>query len=83
MPADRTTPVAVDTPIEPHKKPVRKELTDDWVEPVVEAISETTDQDTIKEEAPQSNLRGSLAASVSKNQLPVAPTAKKTGPTRI
>ena len=77
------TPVAVDTPIEPHKKPVRKELTDDWVEPVVEAISETTDQDTIKEEAPQSNLRGSLAASVSKNQLPVAPTAKKTGPTRI
>jgi hypothetical protein len=73
------TPVAVDTPIEPHKKPVRKELTDDWVEPV----AETATQEIVEEEAPRSTLRGSLAASVSTNQLPVAPTAKKTGPSRI
>jgi len=73
------TPVAVDTPLEPHKKPVRKELTDDWVEPV----AETATQEIVEEEAPRSTLRGSLAASVSTNQLPVAPTAKKTGPSRI
>lgn len=77
------TPVAVDTPIEPHKKPVRKELTDDWVEPVVEATVETPTQEIIEEESPKSNLRGSLAASVSKNQLSAGPTVKKTGPTRI
>lgn len=73
------TPVAVDTPLEPHKKPVRKELTDDWVEPV----AETTTQEIVEKEESQSTLRGSLAASVSKNQLPVTTTVKKTGPSRI
>lgn len=71
------TPVAVDTPIEPAKREVKKDLVDDWIEPAVPpAPVETPTTST----AP---LRGTLAGSVSKNKPADKEVPKKTGPSRI
>ena len=76
-----SSPIATDSPPVSHKKVVKKESTDDWIEPVVEThtppeISETQESTPV--------LRGRLADSVAKN-LPQEPAVKpkKTGPTRI
>lgn len=72
------TPVAVDVPLEPAKRTVKKDLTDNWIEPVPQVQEETTEEQ--QEETPK--LRGSLADAVSKNKLST-PAVKKTGPSRI
>lgn len=91
------TPVATDNVPRSHKKTVQKDLTDDWVEPLVvdspitepsfpSAVNETTVTvaEVEPEPEPKTKLRGSLAGSVAKTQA-VNPTEapKKTGPSRI
>lgn len=82
------TPVATDNVPRSHKKTVQKDLTDDWIEPVVTAP--TTTEPLVEEELPEAEpepttkLRGSLAGSVAKTQAASpAETPKKTGPSRI
>lgn len=74
------TPLAVDEPPQPKKRETKKDLVDEWVEPVqpeselpVEEASAT----------PQPKLRGSLADSVAKNQPVTKVPAKRSGPSRI
>jgi hypothetical protein len=71
------TPVATDRVPMP-REAQKKDLVDDWVEPAV--IKEET---KAEEPTPVKPLRGSLANSVAKTQLPKDPEPKKTGPTRI
>lgn len=80
------TPVASERVPQSHKQTTKKDLIDDWVEPAIKAPISTE----IEEPEPAQSvatdpkpLRGSLAGSVAKTQLPAEPAAKKTGPTRI
>ena len=75
------TPLAVDEPPQPRKREVKKDLVDDWVEPVVQESSDTPEM--IQDTTPQPKLRGSLADSVAKNQPAAKPVPKRTGPSRI
>lgn len=74
------TPVAVDNPPISHKKEVKKDLLDDWIEPAQEQEIEQQ-KETTEETKPR--LRGSLADSISKTQPQPKDAPKKTGPTRI
>jgi hypothetical protein len=73
------TPMAIDQPPQPRRKEVKKDLTDEWVEPIV-AFESTA---PIEEEIAQPKLRGSLADTVAKNQPTTKTPVRKTGPTRI
>jgi hypothetical protein len=73
------TPVATDLVATPRES-TKKDLVDDWVEPAVvkeEIENKTDDSLAVKP------LRGSLANSVAKTQLPKEEEPKKTGPSRI
>jgi hypothetical protein len=72
------TPVATDRMPVAREAP-KKDLVDDWVEPAQPKEVEIN----INEPTPTKPLRGSLASSVAKTQLPKEPEPKKTGPTRI
>lgn len=74
------TPVAVDKVPTPRPKASKKDLVDEWIEPVEESQSS---QNEIAEELAKPKLRGSLADSVSKNQPAEKLEAKRSGPTRI
>ena len=71
------TPMAIDEPPQPRRRAVAKDMTDDWVEPIIEQTpaAETAEL--------QTRLRGSLADSVAKNQPAGKPVPKRTGPSRI
>jgi hypothetical protein len=56
----------------------KRDLVDDWVEPV--HVQEEVKIEDLPSTKP---LRGSLANSVAKTQLPKEPEPKKSGPTRI
>lgn len=72
------TPVATDRMPAP-REATKKDLVDDWVEPA------PVQEPQLKIEQPIATkpLRGSLASSVAKTQLPQEEEPKKTGPTRI
>lgn len=72
------TPVATDNMPVP-REAAKKDLVDDWIEPVIEEPVAEQVEETVSPKA----LRGSLASSVSKTQLPKEPEPKKTGPSRI
>lgn len=72
------TPVATDGIPQSVKKEVSRDLTDDWIEPVVQTPIEV---EASTDDQPQ--LRGRLADSISKNKPPEKEAPKKTGPTRI
>ncbi len=72
------TPVATDHMPAPREAP-KKDLVDDWVEPA--PVKEV--ESKVSEPAATKPLRGSLASSVAKTQLPKEEEPKKTGPTRI
>lgn len=72
------TPLAVDQPPQPRQKEVRKDLVDEWIEPVVEETADPKPDTT-----PRPKLRGSLADAVSKNQPAEKAPAKRSGPSRI
>jgi hypothetical protein len=75
------TPVASDYVPMP-REPARRDLVDDWVEPVV--IKEESQPEFEPEPDPATRpLRGSLASAVAKTQPPKETVPKKTGPTRI
>lgn len=78
------TPVAVDKPQQP-RKPEKKDLTDEWVEPVVMQEEQENSSEADKQPpAPEKpKLRGSLADSLSKNKPQEKEQPKKTGPSRI
>jgi hypothetical protein len=71
------TPVATDRVPVPREEP-KRDLVDDWVEPAAQPIEEKS-----QEQAQTKPLRGSLASSVARTQLPKEEEPKKTGPTRI
>lgn len=73
------TPVATDLKPMPRETP-KPDLVDDWVEP---AVPKQSQEPKAEEPTPNKPLRGSLANSVAKTQLPKEPEPKKTGPTRI
>lgn len=75
------TPIATDSPPVSHKKVIKKDLVDDWIEPQIEDMPEPDTTEPVEEKPV---LRGRLADSVAKT-LPVETAAKpkKTGPTRI
>jgi len=73
------TPVAVDVPLESHRKEKKKMLDDEWEEPIVEVVQSSQDI----EQENKSVLRGSLADSVSKNKIADKQEPNKTGPSRI
>lgn len=73
------TPVATDH-IPMPREPMKKDIIDDWIEPVESNIEEVVEQQAAPETKP---LRGSLASSVAKVQTPKEPEIKKTGPSRI
>jgi hypothetical protein len=75
------TPVASDRVPMP-REPQPKDLTDDWVEPIVvqKQIEEKVQEDA---KVPAKPLRGSLANSIANTQPPKEPEPKKTGPSRI
>lgn len=76
-----SSPIATDSPPVSHKKVVKKELTDDWIEPVLEVAPQPEVTDTAESKPV---LRGRLADSVAKNLPPESEVKpKKTGPTRI
>lgn len=77
------TPVATDTMPKSHKQEKKRDLVDDWVEPVVEQA--VPEQETVSEVAEPSKpvIRGSLAGSIAKTQPATPPEPKKTGPSRI
>ena len=72
------TPVATDHMPTPREEP-KRDLVDDWVEPVVETQVAAQESEPV----PTKQLRGSLANSVARTQLPRDEEPKKTGPTRI
>jgi hypothetical protein len=67
------TPVAVDQVPQPRVKETKKDLVDDWIEPVTEP----------EPEAETPKLRGSLADSISKTKQDKELPKKSTGPSRI
>jgi hypothetical protein len=71
------TPVATDRMPTPRETP-KQDLVDDWVEPAQEVA-----EPAVEETSTTKPLRGSLASSVAKTQLPREEEPKKTGPTRI
>jgi hypothetical protein len=71
------TPVATDRMPVPRQES-KRDLVDDWVEPV--HVQEEVKIEDLPSTKP---LRGSLANSVAKTQLPKEPEPKKSGPTRI
>jgi hypothetical protein len=75
------TPVATDNMPVSHKQEKKRDLVDDWVEPVVEQSA----ADPIPEVAEPAKpvIRGSLAGSIAKTQPATPPEPKKTGPSRI
>ena len=73
------TPVATDRMPTPRETP-KRDLVDDWVEP---AQTKDIVENTVEEISTTKPLRGSLASSVAKTQLPREEEPKKTGPTRI
>jgi hypothetical protein len=73
------TPTAVDTPPQPHQRTVKKDLTDDWLEPPAQPEI-TAPADSVQTKPA---LRGSLADSVAKNKSTEQEVSKKSGPTRI
>lgn len=73
------TPVATDHMPQSHKKENKKDLTDDWIEPV----PQMTEDADIEEDQPKTTLRGSLADSVAKSQPQPKDQPKKSGPSRI
>jgi len=73
------TPVASDRIPMPREAP-KRDLVDDWVEP---AKTDPVEETKIEQPTATKPLRGSLASSVAKTQLPKEPEPKKTGPTRI
>jgi len=73
------TPVASDL-IPTPREAAKKDLVDDWVEPLI-TVSELADETLNELEIKPP--RGSLASSVSKTPLPKSSDPKKTGPTRI
>jgi hypothetical protein len=73
------TPVATDRVPVP-REAVKKDLVDDWVEPAV--VKEEV-ENKIDDSMAVKPLRGSLANSVAKTQLPKEEEPKKTGPSRI
>jgi len=82
------TPVASDhIPIPKENKQAKKDLMDEWEEPVVVKKPEPVEdsaQDVKVEVAPlPKNIRGSLANSVAKTQPAKEPEPIKPGPTRI
>lgn len=72
------TPVATDRMPMPREEP-KRDLVDDWVEPAVLKEPEPKTEQPVATKP----LRGSLASSVAKTQLPQDEEPKKTGPTRI
>ena len=72
------TPLAVDEPPQPRKRETKKDLVDEWVEPINEEIPEVVPQTSV-----QPKLRGSLADSVAKNQPVTKAPVKRSGPSRI
>ncbi len=72
------TPVATDHMPVPREAP-KKDLVDDWVEPAVIKDEEAKPAEPVSSKP----LRGSLASSVAKTQLPKEEEPKKSGPTRI
>ena len=74
------TPLAVDEPPQPKKRETKKDLVDEWVEPV-QPESELPVEEAAS--TPQPKLRGSLADSVAKNQPVTKAPAKRSGPSRI
>ena len=72
------TPVAVDTPPQPHQSRKTKDLVDKWVEPSETSV---TEQEAVSESKP--GLRGKLADSVSQSKIVEKVEVKKTGPSRI
>ena len=75
------TPVATDNMPVSHKQEKKRDLVDDWVEPIVEQSA----ADPILEvtEPAKPVIRGSLAGSIAKTQPATPPEPKKTGPSRI
>jgi len=73
------TPVASDHIPAPREEP-KRDLVDDWVEPVAATQEPEVEPQEPAETRP---LRGSLASAVAKTQPPKDPEIKKTGPTRI
>jgi hypothetical protein len=73
------TPVATDNQLTPREVP-KRDLTDDWIEPV--AVEEILTQ-TSEVEPETKPLRGSLANSIAKAQPPAETDQKNPGPTRI
>lgn len=73
------TPIASDFKPTPREAP-KKDLIDDWVEPVIQQeVLENETEETSESARP---LRGSLASSIAKKQEVQSPP-KKTGPSRI
>jgi hypothetical protein len=74
------TPLAVDEPPQPRKREVKKDLVDEWVEPIQPEpelpVAEASS-------TPQPKLRGSLADSIAKNQPTTKVPVKRSGPSRI
>lgn len=75
------TPIAVDSQPQPKKRESRKDLVDEWVEPVAPVVVE--EQTPAAQPQVQPKLRGSLADSIAKNQPLEKPAVKRTGPSRI
>ena len=71
------TPVAADVIPAPREAP-KKDLVDDWIEPV-SAIKDEEEIDEVQTKP----LRGSLASSIAQSPSPKNPEPKKTGPSRI
>jgi hypothetical protein len=69
--------IAVDDPPQPRKREVKKDMVDEWVEPINEEIPE------VPQTSVQPKLRGSLADSVAKNQPIIKAPVKRSGPSRI
>lgn len=76
------TPVATDHVPTPRETP-KKDLVDDWIEPVESKDTINTPITNFDETSVAKPLRGSLANSIAKTQLPKEEEPKKTGPTRI
>jgi len=75
------TPVATDNVPKSHKKETKRDLVDDWVEPVVEQSEPEPVPEIVEPAKPV--IRGSLAGSIAKTQPATPPEPKKTGPSRI
>jgi len=72
------TPVAIDSPPQPHQSRKTKDLVDEWVEPINNNFETAESEKEVK-----TNLRGKLADSVSQTKLAEPVQPKKTGPSRI